>query len=74
MYEISTTQFDGKHRRVDTHSVRLGNKLAHEIPLQELHAAAKKLGVPRIKPEHGMQDVILRIGVWQLEQLDEKKS
>ena len=73
VYEISTTQF-GKHRRVDIHAVRIGNKLAHQMPLQELHALAKKMGVPRIKPDMGMQDVVLRIGVHQLEQLDGAKS
>ena len=66
--QISTTQFDNKFRRVDLHAIRVGNKLAHQMPLTELHAFAKKKGVPRILPEMGMQDVLLRIGVWQLEQ------
>jgi hypothetical protein len=71
LYEISTTQFDNKHRRVDIHSVRCGNRLAYEMPLAELHAAVRKMGVPRISPEMGAQDVILRLGVFQLEQLEQ---
>jgi hypothetical protein len=74
VYEISTTQFSGKHRRVDIHAVRIGNKLAHEMPLADLHAAVKKMGVPRIEPQMGIQDVVLRLGVWQLEQLEQEAT
>jgi hypothetical protein len=70
MMQISTTHFDNKFRRVDLHAIRIGDKLAHQMSLDELHAFAKKKDVPRILPEMGMQDVLLRIGVWQLEQLD----
>ena len=70
MLQISTTQFDGKFRCVDLHAVRIGNKLAHQMRLEDLHAWAKKNNVPRIKSNMGFQDVLLRIGVYQLEQLD----
>jgi hypothetical protein len=70
MYQISTTQFDGKFRCVDLHNIRIGNKFIHQMPLHKLHALAKELGVPRIEPQHGTQDVLLRIGVWQLEEIE----
>jgi hypothetical protein len=60
--------------RVDIHSVRIGNRLANDMPLEELHKEAKKLSVPRIRPEQGKQDVILRIGVWQLEQIEQAEA
>jgi hypothetical protein len=68
MMQISTTQFDNKFRKVDLHAIRVDGKLAYQMSLTELHAFAKKKGVPRILPNMSVQDVILRIGVWQLEQ------
>jgi hypothetical protein len=41
------------------------------MSLEELHRAVKELGVPRIKPDMGALDVILRLGVFQLEQLEQ---
>jgi hypothetical protein len=67
MMMISTTQFDNKFRRVDLHAIRIGDKLAYQMSLESLHAFAKKKGVPRILPNMGMQDVLLRIGIWQLD-------
>jgi hypothetical protein len=40
VYQISTTQFDNKFRCVDLHNIRIGNKLAHNMPLQKPHAVA----------------------------------
>ena len=74
VYQISTTQFDGKFRCVDLHNICVGNKLIHQMPLPKLHALAKELGVPRITPEMGMQDVLLRVGVWQLEQIEQAEA
>jgi hypothetical protein len=76
VYQISTTQFDNKFRCVDLHNIRVGNppKLAHLMPLQKLHALVRELGVPRVTPEMGAQDVLLRIGVWQLEELDKAEA
>ena len=68
MMQISTTQFDNKFRRVDLHAIRVNDQLAHQMSLEQLHAYAKKKHIPRILPNMGMQDVLLRIGVWQLEQ------
>jgi len=74
VYQISTTQFDNKHRVVDLHNIRVGNRLIHQMPLQKLHALARELGVPRIEPQMGVQDVLLRIGVWQLELIDQAEE
>jgi len=70
MLEISSV-VDNRHRRVDVHNVRVGNKLAHKMSREELHRVVKELGVPRIKPEMGMQETIFFLGVHQLEQLDQ---
>jgi hypothetical protein len=74
VYQISTTQFDNRFRCVDLHNIRIGNKLIQNMPLQKLHALAKELGVPRIKPDMGAQDVLLRIGVWQLEEIEREEA
>jgi hypothetical protein len=68
--EISSNSVDGKFRRVDIHSLMIGDSLAHELSTPELHAALKKMGCPRISKDLGKQDVLFRYGVWLLERAE----
>lgn len=74
MYEILTNQFGDKYRRIDLHNIRIEGRLAHNLALPELHSYCKKMNVPRIEPQHGKQDVLIRIGVWQLEEWEANEA
>ena len=47
MLEYSSNKF-GKWRRVDIHSVLIGDRLANELSQWELYAELKKMKCPRI--------------------------
>ena len=67
MLEYSSNRY-GKHRRVDISSVRIGNRLANDMSISELHAELQKIKCPRIVPGMPKPDMIFALGVFQQEQ------
>lgn len=67
MLEYFTNAIDGKPRRIDLHSLRIGKVAAYDMKVEDIFVELTMMGCPRINNQMSKTDLLLRYGVWLLE-------
>jgi hypothetical protein len=70
--EYFTNTIDGKHRRIDVHSLKISGAFAHEMRVEDLYAKLKQMKCPRITAGMAKPDLLVRYGVWLQERAESK--
>lgn len=62
---------EGVHRKVDVHSLVIGNTYVHKLTREDLWKELAKRKCPGIEPHMGHMDLALQYAWWQQKKLEE---